>query len=130
MNDKKESTEDYLEKILMLKEKGDLVRSIDLANFMSFSKASVSIALRKLRDEGFVTVNEETGEIDLTPSGSDLANATYNRHKMISKAFIALGVSEDTALKDACRIEHDISEETFEAIIKHYQKEMKKREAE
>lgn len=111
-----ESSEDYLERILMLKESHKTVRAIDIANDMGFSKASVSIALKKLKDQGLVSVDETSGNITLTLKGNDIASHVYERHKILVKMLIALGVKEETALKDACRIEHDISEETFQKI--------------
>lgn len=118
MYNKKESIEDYLEKILMLKKDQDLVRAIDIASFMSFSKASVSVALKKLKSYGYVTVDEKTGDINLTKEGQAIAEATYERHLVISKALMQIGVSEENAYEDACAVEHIISNETFEALKK------------
>ena len=118
MYNKKESIEDYLEKILMLKKERDLVRAIDIATFMSFSKASVSVALKKLKSYGYVIVDEKTGDINLTPEGKQIAEATYERHEVISQALMSIGVKEETAYEDACAVEHIISEETFEALKK------------
>ena len=118
MYNKKESIEDYLEKILMLKKDQDLVRAIDIATFMSFSKASVSVALKKLKSYGYVTVDEKTGDINLTKEGQRIAEATYERHLVISKALMQIGVKEETAYEDACAVEHIISDETFEALKK------------
>ena len=118
MIDKKESIEDYLEHIIMLKEKKEIVKAVDLANFMGFSKASVSIALKKLKAEEYLYV-EANGNIVLTEKGEKLGNETYDKHKTISKLLIQIGVDSDIALKDACRIEHVISDQTFEAIKKY-----------
>ena len=118
MYNKKESIEDYLEKILMLKKDQDLVRAIDIASFMSFSKASVSVALKKLKSYGYVIVDEKTGDINLTEEGQRIAEATYERHLVISKALMQIGVSEENAYEDACAVEHIISDETFEALKK------------
>lgn len=118
MIDKKESVEDYLEHILMLKEKNTIVKAVDLAAFMGFSKASVSIALKKLKAEEYLYV-EANGNIVLTLKGETLGNSTYEKHKTISKLLVQIGVDERTALKDACRIEHVISDKTFEAIKKY-----------
>ena len=118
MYNKKESIEDYLEKILMLKKERDFVRAIDIANFMSFSKASVSVALKKLKSYGYVTVDEKTGDINLTSEGKKIAEATYERHQIISQALMSIGVKEETAYEDACAVEHIISEETFAALKK------------
>ena len=122
MYNKKESIEDYLEKILMLHQKQELVRAIDIASFMSFSKASVSVALKKLKSYGYVLVNEEDGNVTLTKDGERIAIATYERHEIISKALMSIGVSEETAREDACAVEHIISDETFARIKEKVQK--------
>ena len=116
MYNKKESVEDYLEKILMLKEQQEVVRAIDIANFMSFSKASVSVALKKLKSYNYVTVDGENGNIELTAEGEQIAKSTYERHQVISRALMSLGVSEKTALEDACAVEHILSDETFQVL--------------
>ena len=121
MIDKKESVEDYLEHILMLKEKQEIVRAIDVAKFMGFSKASVSIALKKMKEQNLLFV-EDNGNIVLTDEGKKIGYSTYERHIIISKHLILLGVNEETALQDACRIEHIISDETFDAIKKSVDK--------
>lgn len=115
------SAEDYLERILILKEKQEKVISIDIANSMKYSKASVSRAMKNLRENGLITVNS-LGEIDFTPKGLEIAEKIYDRHKVISKLLISIGVDENLALEDACKIEHDLSEETFEAIKRVYNK--------
>ena len=120
MYNKKESIEDYLEKILMLKNEKELVRAIDVATFMGFSKPSVSIALKKLKTYGYVTVNDDTGEINLTDSGREIAEKTYDRHLILSRALIDLGVTESVAYEDACAMEHIISQETYDALKNHY----------
>ena len=122
MYNKKESIEDYLEKILMLKEKQSLVRAIDLATYMGFSKPSVSVALKKLKNYGYVLVDEKTGDITLTEEGLRIAKATYERHQIIAKTLMDLGVSEKTAYEDACAMEHIISEETFAKLKERYKK--------
>lgn len=122
MYNKKESIEDYLEKILMLHQKQELVRAIDIASFMSFSKASVSVALKKLKSYGYVLVNEEDGNVTLTKEGERIAIATYERHEILSKALMSIGVSEETAREDACAVEHIISEETFKRIKEKVEK--------
>ena len=116
MYNKKESVEDYLEKILMLQQEHDLVRGIDIATFMNFSKASVSVALKKLKAYGYITVDDKTGNVRLTESGKKIAEDTYERHQVIAKTLMKIGVSEKTAYEDACAIEHIISEETFEKL--------------
>ncbi len=120
MTDRKESLEDYLEKILMLKKKQDIVRAIDLASFMSFSKASVSVALKKMKEMSLVEVDPDNGNITLTKEGEEIAKHVYERHEVLSYIFISLGVDEAIARADACRIEHDISDETFEVLKSHY----------
>lgn len=110
-----QSEEDYLEKILMLQEKNPNVHSIDIANEMGFSKPSVSIAMHKLADKGFINM-DKSGVITLTDEGYKKANAVYERHKVLSSFLIQIGVPRDIALDDACEIEHFISEETFQAI--------------
>lgn len=112
-----ESAENYLETILMLKIKNPYVRSIDIANELGFSKPSVSVAMKNLRENGYVTVDGD-GNISLTEKGSEIAETMYERHKLISGLLIRLGVNEKTAVEDACRIEHVISAESFDAIKK------------
>ena len=113
-----ESAENYLETIFMLRRKSDFVRAIDVANHLSFTKASVSIALKNLREHGYISV-EPSGNIVLLPSGLEIAEKGFERHQFLSVALMLLGVDEETATGDACRIEHVISEETFQAIKKH-----------
>ena len=108
----KESAENYLESILVIKNQKGFVRSIDVANYLSVSKPSVSVAMKNFREEGYVTV-DENGGLDLTEKGLNIAMSVYERHEVIAKALTALGVSEETALEDSCKIEHVISEETF-----------------
>lgn len=114
--DAKESLEDYLERIVMLHEKGEVVRAVDLANSMGFSKPSISIALKKMKEKGLVDVDEDTGNLILTKEGRNIGEATYKRHKVISKFLEHIGVDEERALEDACKIEHDLSDETFEKL--------------
>ncbi len=110
-----ESGEDYLERILVLRNRLGVVRSIDIVNDMSFSKPSVSVAMKKLKENGYINIDDR-GLITLTPQGEEIASKIYERHTVLTKWISSLGVSEETALKDACKIEHDISDETFEAI--------------
>lgn len=112
-----ESGEDYLERILVLKQKLGQVRSIDIATDMGFSKPSVSIAMKKLKENDLITISDG-GLIDLTGEGRAIATKIYERHQVLTKLFVSLGVDEEIAMKDACKIEHDLSEETFEAIKK------------
>ena len=111
----KESAENYLETILMLGEKNGQVRSIDIANELGFSKPSVSVAMKSFREEGYVMV-DEAGNIRLTEKGLEIAKTVYERHQLIAKALIAIGVDEQTAYEDSCKIEHHISKKTFDAL--------------
>lgn len=120
----KESAENYLETILMLSKKNGHVRSIDVANELKVTKPSVSVAMKNFREEGYVTFNEDGG-IVLTEKGMAIAKKVYERHGIIAKALICIGVDEDVAYEDSCKIEHDISEHTFEKIkvfLKRYNK--------
>lgn len=110
--DKIESRQDYLERILMLSENGQKVRAIDIATSMNYSKPSVSIALKKLKNDGHIEV-DSLGYITLTTKGKEIALATYEKHKMITAILMMLGVNEEIAKEDACKIEHDLSDETF-----------------
>lgn len=118
----RESAEDYIERILMLHQSIGLVRAVDIANLMNFSKPSVSIALKKLRQNGYVTI-DDGGYISLTDSGREIAERVFERHRLISKLLMALGVDEEVAKEDACRIEHDLSVESFEAIKEYCRKQ-------
>ena len=113
-----ESAENYLETIYMLKSKKGNVRSIDIVNELEFTKPSVSIAMKNLRENGYITMDAE-GLIALTEKGTEVAEKMYERHTVISSWLIKIGVSEEAAVEDACRIEHVISEESFEAIKKY-----------
>lgn len=124
MNGLYESGEDYLETILILKKRNGNVRSIDIAREMDLSKPSVSRAMGILKNKDFITVDED-GAIHLTEEGSKLAKKIYERHRILTEALMSLGVDEKTASEDACRIEHDISEKSFNKIKKHI-KDMKK----
>lgn len=115
-----ESVEDYLETILILSKQKPQVRSIDVANELGYSKPSVSVAMKNLRQKNFVLVSEE-GYLSLTEEGMKLAATVYERHSVISDWLIRLGVSREVAVEDACRMEHDISEESFAAIKKYLQ---------
>ena len=117
-----ESGEMYLETILVLYKRGlERVRAIDIVKEMNFSKPSVSIALSNLKKEGYVTV-DANGTVELTDSGLKIAKKIYERHVILSQMLAELGVSEKTASEDACRIEHYISDETFDAIKAHMKK--------
>ncbi len=116
----KESAENYLETILILKQKSGYVRSVDIAHEMSFSKASVSVAMKAFREEGYITVDEDGG-ISLTETGREIAEKIYERHTVITKALMAIGVDGQTASDDSCKIEHDISIQTFEKLKEYMQ---------
>ena len=113
-----ESAEDYLEAILVIRERRGMVRSIDIANELSFSKPSVSVAMKKLRESGYIEMDGD-GYITLLPPGEEIAQRIYSRHKLLTQFLIQLGVSEDVAAADACKMEHDLSDETFEKIRAH-----------
>ena len=112
-----ESAENYLETILMLGKKLPVVRSVDIANELGFKKSSVSIAMKNLREKNHITVTD-AGFIYLTDSGKEIAEMIYERHEFLSKWLTSLGLPEETATEDACKIEHVISKESFEAIKK------------
>lgn len=116
-----ESSENYLETILVLSKKLPVVRSVDIANELGYKKSSVSIAMKNLREKEYIDVSE-AGFISLTNSGKKIADMIYERHELLSECLVKLGVSEEIANEDACKIEHVISPESFEAIKKYYQK--------
>ncbi len=111
-----ESSEDYLEAILILRERNGNVRSIDIVREKNFSKPSVSVAMKKLRENGYIEM-DENGLIRLLPPGEEIAQRIYERHRLLSQLLERLGVSEENAVADACKIEHDISAESFEKIV-------------
>ena len=113
-----ESAENYLETIYMLHQRKGAVRSIDIVNELSFSKPSVSVAMKNLRENGYITVSPE-GSISLLPAGQEIADKIYERHTLITDLLTALGVDPEVAAEDACRIEHVISAESFAAIKAH-----------
>lgn len=112
-----ESAENYLETILMIKNKKGSVRSIDIANELEYSKPSVSVAMKNLRENGYIDV-DKNGYITLLDTGKEIAEKMYERHTTLSNWLMSLGVNEETAVEDACKIEHIISAESFEAIKK------------
>ena len=116
-----ESAENYLETIYILRKKSGSVRSIDIVNHLGYSKPSVSNAMKQFRENGYVTV-DDGGFITLTDLGLEVAEKMYMRHEMLTKVLTYLGVSEETAKEDACKIEHYLSDETFDAIVKHAEK--------
>lgn len=113
-----ESGEDYLETILRLREEKGQVRSIDVAGALSVSKPSVSVAMKKLRDSGHIEM-DDSGLLTLTAEGEAVAQRIYERHRVIAKMLMGLGVEPETAAREACKIEHDISADTFEKIKRH-----------
>lgn len=113
-----ESAEMYLETILILSRSQEKVRSVDISRHLNYSKPSVSRAVGLLREEGLISVDKE-GMITLMPEGQSIAEQIYERHQVLSNYLIRLGVSEETALEDACRIEHVISPESFDALKRH-----------
>lgn len=114
-----ESGEMYLETILILSQKKSFIRSIDVGEYMGFSKPSVSRAIGLLRNGGFVTVGDGGG-LSLTETGREVAEKIYERHRVLTKVLTDIGVDEDTASEDACKMEHVISDASFDAIKKHF----------
>ena len=111
----KESAENYLEAILIISNKKGYARSIDIANELGFAKPSVSVAMKQFREEGYIETDAD-GRITLTAKGMGVAAKVYERHKVIADALMALGVDEETAYEDSCKIEHDISDKSFEKL--------------
>ena len=120
------ASEDYLEAMLMMKEKHGYIRSIDVAEQLGVTKPSVTYTTKRLRENGYITMDKD-GFITLSESGMQIASSMLERHRMLSSFLMALGVDEETALQDACRMEHVISAQTFEALKKHAE-DMKKYE--
>ena len=116
-----QSSEDYLETILQIQQEKGCVRSIDIAHELNFSKASVSIAMKKLRENNYILV-DENGYITLTEEGYKIAQRVQEKHELLTNALIALGVSKEQAEIDACKVEHNVSDETFDAIKRHMKK--------
>jgi len=114
----RKSAEDYLEMMLMLKEKHGYIRSIDIAEELGVKKPSVSYATKRLRESGYITMDSDS-HITLTEAGMNIASRMYERHKVLTSLLIALGVDKDIAREDACKIEHDLSEQSFDAICRH-----------
>ncbi|MBO4523782.1 metal-dependent transcriptional regulator [Ruminococcus sp.] len=116
-----EAVENYLETILILSQKQPDVHAIDICSYLGYSRPTVSIILKKMKDEGLVTVDDDN-HIKLTDIGKDVAERIYDRHTVLTDLFIYLGVNRDVAAEDACMVEHDISDETFECLKAHYKK--------
>lgn len=110
-----ESAEDYLESILSLRLRQGNVRSIDIANELNFSKPSVSVAMKKLRESGYIQM-DQNGFITLLPEGEEIAQRVFERHQLLTAFFVYLGVNPEVAAADACKVEHDLSSETFQKI--------------
>lgn len=110
-----ESAEDYLEAILRIQGEKGIVHSIDIADLKHYSKASVSVAMKKLRENGYIAM-EKNGAITLLPPGREIAERIYERHQLLTQLFVSLGVDQETAENDACKVEHDLSDVTFEKI--------------
>ena len=117
------ASEDYLEAMLMMKEKHGYVRSIDVAEFLGVTKPSVSYATKRLRESGHITMDKD-GLITLTDAGMAVASSMLDRHKTLTAFLIDIGVDKETAEADACKIEHDISQQTYEAICEHAMKNL------
>ena len=115
------SGEDYLEAILVIQREKGTVRSIDIANELGYSKPSVSIAMKKLREQKCIEMDAD-GCITLLPAGREIAEHIYDRHRVLTNFFIHLGVSPETAAEDACKVEHDLSEETYRHLKEHAQR--------
>ncbi len=116
-----ESAENYLEAIFMLKKKTGFVRSIDVAHELSFTKASVSVAMKSFREKGYITI-DKSGGISLTDEGLAIAEKVFERHHIIASALISIGVDKETAFDDSCKIEHVISDESFEKLKSYLNK--------
>ena len=112
------SSEDYLETMLMMQQQHGYIRSIDVAEHLGVTKPSVTYATKRLRENGYILMDGDN-LLSLTPAGEAIADRIYLRHTVLTQMFVALGVSEETARQDACKIEHDLSDETFEAIRRH-----------
>lgn len=122
-----ESAQDYLESILILSEQKEYVRATDICNYFGYARATVSVFMKQLKENGYVNIDEHN-HITLTDKGMVIAQQMYERHKFLSNLFKSIGVPDDIAVKDACRVEHYVSAETFEAIKKAYGEQEKKAE--
>ena len=120
-----EAAENYLETILILTQRDGRVRSIDVANHLNYSKPTISVVMKQFRENGYIRM-DDGGYITLTEKGAKIAGSTYERHRVIAEVLTQLGVDEKTAYDDACKIEHAISEKTFECIKDYHQREKQK----
>ena len=120
-----EATENYMEAILVLERRNGAVRPVDVANYLGFSKPTISQYMKHYVSQGLVEIGGD-GHILLTESGREIAEHIYERHQVIASIFMALGVPEQTAVQDACKVEHDLSEETFRCMKAHYMKSIRK----
>ena len=121
------SAEDYLEAMLMMREQHGYIRSVDIANELNVTKPSVSYATKRLRENGYITMDKD-GLISLTPEGMAIAARIYERHRTLTAFFMYLGVGEKVAREDACKVEHDVSEKTFAAICDHVARQSQDKE--
>ncbi len=117
-----EAIENYLETIYILSKEKSEIHAVDICSYLSYSRPTVSIVLRQMKEQGLVTVNEDN-HIYLTSEGERIARHMYERHELLTRLFMSYGVSKETALRDACKIEHDLSDETFEALKRHIMSE-------
>ena len=120
-----QSAEDYLETILILRERQGVVRSIDIVHELDFSKPSVSVAMKRLRENGYIEMNAD-GFITLLPPGEEIAQRIYDRHKLLTQVLTDLGVDPKVTAADACRVEHVLSDESFDKIREHVMKNASK----
>ncbi len=116
-----EAAENYLETIYMLRKRNGTCRSVDVAAELGYSKPTISVMVKNLRENGYIRI-DDGGELVLTDTGMEIALRMYERHEIVAKVLMMMGVSEETAYKDACKIEHDLSDETFDAIKKQLSK--------
>ncbi len=117
-----EAIENYLETIYILSKEKSEIHAVDICSYLSYSRPTVSIVLRQMKEQGLVIVNEDN-HIYLTTEGERIARHMYERHELLTRLFMSYGVSKETALRDACKIEHDLSDETFEALKRHIMSE-------
>lgn len=117
------ASEDYLEAMLMMQEKHGYIRSVDVAEYLGVTKPSVTYTTKRLRESGYITM-DNTGRITLTESGMTIANKMLDRHHTLTRFLVALGVEEKTAEQDACKLEHDLSQQTYDAICAHAKKHL------